>query len=152
MVRNFPFSTQQATQTCVYLTPNSISDELQAGLERSILAGPGGRASYTYCTILEVIQHIVQRYGGSLSQFPFWKISKNAYRIQLPSNFDRARVMNEIQAWGFTKNWDFDFWNEDAITHTQPKLYRVRVKITHFPSKFWHPDFIKQATSHFGEL
>lgn len=152
MTRDFPFLTQQTTQTCVYLTPNSISDELTEGLERSIRAGPGGRAIQAFCAVQEVIQHLTQRYGGLSSNYPYWKISKTAYRIQLPPGLDRARTINEIQGWGLSKNWEFNFWNDDETTHTQPKLYRVRIKITNFPYNFWSPSFIKQVISHFGEV
>ena len=118
--RRFPFLTHQIERGCVYLTPDDIHDDLSEALSRSITVGPDGSCANPNQSVQEVLRYLTQCYGGTAASYPYWKKTKDVYRIQLPRGLDREKVINEARYWGQVHKWEFDFFSDDETTFRNP--------------------------------
>lgn len=53
---------------------------------------------------------------------------------------------------GEEADWRFLEWDTEWDARVQVKTFRVLVRITNYPEEFWHPVFINQLISQFGDV
>lgn len=152
MARQFPYAEHQETTGCTYLQKDEIYEDLSRQMENAVTMAAMFENRNGIGDFSQVQQFLVNAFGGSTSDYPYYKRGPNQYLLMLPLEMEKSIVVNRGTAWGQGTNWEFYYWNEEEESHSLTNHFRVRLNILNFPIKFWHPKFINQVVAEFGEV
>lgn len=150
MDRRYPFLPSQTERATVYIPLAQPYHELFTELDRSILVF--GPRIHMEDGPLQVQTYLIEQYGGSLSSYPFFRISPTAILLTLPPNLNKGQVIDNTMVFQVRERIVLTPWSSEYSVFDIPKTYRVQVRLLNFPFPLWKTEYVQRVLATMGEV
>lgn len=146
----YPYAPWGQDQSSVYFPSNIHRERLvnDAAYTLMVLFLPG--SVDRDCTRIQ--HHLTSLYGGLPHHFRTTRCSRVRFLIALPEHLNRGMVLGALTPWANNNNVAFSLYDYTQPWKPTPISFRVYLRVSSYPTEFWHHSYFSLLTAGFGEV